>query len=41
VPAVGLELLWKEPSLLGDRLDREELGLLRDLKAALHLLSSS
>ena len=39
VAAVGLDLLGHEAHPLGDRLDREELGLLRDLEAALHLLS--
>jgi hypothetical protein len=36
VAAVGLELLGQEAHPLRDRLDREELGFLRDLKAALH-----
>ena len=36
VAAVGLELVGLEAHALGDRLDRQELGLLCDLKAALH-----
>ena len=38
--AVGLELVGRQARALGDRLDRQKLGLLRDLQAALHWRSS-
>jgi hypothetical protein len=36
VAAVRLDLVGVQAGLLGDRLDRLELGFLRDLEAALH-----
>jgi hypothetical protein len=40
VAAVGLDLAGIQPGLLGDRLDRLEHRLLRDLQARLHVASS-